>query len=306
MSSVLPAEAAARLGRVTHSAIAGVGIYVPPATIPSAPRLAGSAIAGVSDRVQPRQGESTPSLAAEAARRAMRSADAHGEEIDLIVVGTTSPDVLWPSTACLVQTELGLPTAASFDLYAAEAGVLTALGVADQYVRSGTRAALVIGAETDKQLVDVIGEGRPRGRGASAVVLRATDEDSGLLSCVLGGAAVGDGASRDAVLLQGLSGAVDRSLREAGVSLSAVDLIIAEQTAPEMMRVWARSRQVPLDRLLLDPDRYQTAFAAAPFVALHDAEAGGRLQPGMLTLLMSCGQGPTWAVACLRWGHTAA
>jgi len=170
---------------VTHSTIAGVGVYVPPATVPTAPQLAGSAVFGVSDRVQPKQGESTPSLAAEAARRAIRAAGVRGDEIDLIVVGTTSPDVLWPSTACLVQTELGLPMAASFDLYAAEVGPLTALGVADRYVRGGSRAALVIGAEADKQLVDATGEARPRGRAASAVVLRPTEEDGGLLSCCL-------------------------------------------------------------------------------------------------------------------------
>jgi 3-oxoacyl-[acyl-carrier-protein] synthase III len=261
-------------------------------------------VLGVSDRVQPRQGESTPSLAAEAARRAMQSAGARSDEIDLVIVATTSPDVLWPSTACLVQTELDLPTVGSFDLYAAEAGVLMALGVADQYVRSGSRGVLVIGAETDKQLVDPGGQPRTRGRAASAVVLRPAG-DGGLLLCVLGGAAGGDAASRDRALLQGLSGAVDRALQEAAVPLSAVDLVIGEQTAPEVMRVWARSRQLPLDRLLLDPDRYRAAFAAAPFVALQDAVASGRLRPGMLALLLSCGQGPAWGVACLRWGNLA-
>jgi 3-oxoacyl-[acyl-carrier-protein] synthase-3 len=234
----------------------------------------------------------------------MHSAGVRSDEIDLVVVSTTSPDVLWPSTACLVQTELGLPMVGSFDLYAAEAGVLMALGVADQYVRSGSRGALVIGAETDKQLVEPAGPPRARGRAASAIVLRPAG-DGELLSCVLGGAAAGDTASRDRALLQGLSGAVDQALLEAGVPLSAIDLVIGEQTAPEVMRVWARSRQLPLDRLLLDPDRYRGAFAAAPFVALHDAVAGGRLRPGRLALLLSCGQGPAWGVACLRWGSVA-
>lgn len=291
---------------MTHSTIAGIGVYLPPATVPTAPRLGGTAVVGVSDRVHPTQGESTPSLAAEAARRAMHAAGAHPNEIDLVVVGTTSPDVLWPSTACLVQTELGLPMSASFDLYAAETGVMTALGIADQYVRGGLGAALVIGAETDRPLVDATNEARPHGRAASAVVLRGTGDDTGLLACVLGGAATGDGASQDAALLRGLSAAADRSLAEAGVPLSGVDLVIAEQTAPEVMRVWARSRQVPLDRVLLDPDRYRGAFAAAPFVVLQDAVESGRLRPGMLALLMSCGQGPTWAVACLRWAGEAA
>ena len=304
MSSVLPARAGARAGTVTLSAIAGIGVYVPPAAVASAPQLSGTAVLGVSDRVQGRQGESTPSLAAEAARRAMRSAGVRSNEIDLVVVSTTSPDVLWPSTACLVQTELGLPMVGSFDLYAAEAGVLMALGVADQYVRSGSRGALVIGAETDKQLVEPAGEPRAHGRAASAVVLRPAG-DGGLLSCVLGGAGASDGGSGDRALLQGLSAAVDQALHAAAVPLSAIDLVIAEQTAPEVMRVWARSRQLPPDRLLLDPARYRGAFAAAPFVVLHDAVAEGRLRPGMLALLLSCGQGPAWGVACLRWGNLA-
>jgi 3-oxoacyl-[acyl-carrier-protein] synthase-3 len=289
---------------VTLSSIAGIGVYVPPAAVPSAPQLTGTAVLGVSGRVQPRQGESTPSLAAEAGRRAMLSAGVPSDEVDLVVVSTTSPDVLWPSTACLVQTELGLPMVASFDLYAAEAGVLTALCVADQYVRSGSRGALVIGAETDKPLVDSTAQVRPHGRGASAVVLRPAG-DGGLLSCVLGGTATANGGSSDAALLQGLSAAVDQALREAGLPLSAVDLVIGEQTDPEAMRAWAASRQLPRDRLLLDPDRYRVAFVAAPFVALRDAVAGGRLRPGMVALLLSCGQGPSWGVACLRWGNLA-
>jgi 3-oxoacyl-[acyl-carrier-protein] synthase III len=305
VASVLPAEAGIRAGRVTHSTIAGIGVYLPAGSLPSAPQLSGANILGVSDRVQLQHGVSTPSLAAEAARQAIRSAGGGGDTIDLIVVGTTSPDVLWPSTACLVQTELGLPMAGSFDLYAAETGVVTALAVADQYVRTGSRGALVIGAESDKPLVDSTGETRPHGRAAAAVVLRPASGSGGLLSCVIGAAAAGDGTSRDTVLLHGLSLAVDRSLREAGVGLAAIDLVIAEQTAPEVMRVWAKSRQLPMDRLLLDPERYRVPFAAAPLVALHDAVAGGRLQSGMLALLVSCGQGPTWGAACVRWEKPA-
>jgi 3-oxoacyl-[acyl-carrier-protein] synthase-3 len=305
VSSVLPAEAGIQAGRVTHSTIAGIGVYLPPGSMPNAPQLTGAAIHGVADRVQLQHGVSTPSLAAEAARRAIRSAGGGGEAIDLIVVGTTSPDVLWPSTASLVQTELGLPMAGSFDLYAAETGVVTALAIADQYVRTGSRGALVIGAESDTQLVDSTRETRPRGRGAAAVVLRSASGSGGLLSCVIGAAATSDGASRDAVLLHGLSDAVDRCLREAGVPLTAVEVVIAEQTAPEVMRVWARSRNLPLDRLLLDPERYRAAFTAAPLVALHDAVADGRLRPGMWGLLLSCGQGPTWGAACVRWESPA-
>src|SRR5438105_3472138 len=113
-------------------------------------------------------------------------------EIQLVVVGTSTPDVLWPSTACLVQTELGLPMVASFDLYAAEAGLLTALAVADRFVRSGTRAALVIGAEAERQLVNLPGQRAGQQRdAASAVVLAGSSDDTGILATVAGGRGAG-------------------------------------------------------------------------------------------------------------------
>ena len=99
-------------------------------------------------------------------------------------------------------------------------------------------------------------------------------------------------------------------LPEGGIALSRrqlaqVDLVIGEQTAPEVTRAWAKAEAIPMSRILLDPSRYGSAFAAAPFVALHDAVKSGRLQPGQVALLLSCGSGPAWAVTCLRWGKGA-
>ena len=280
--------------------MAGVGICLPERATKSVP-LARDLV-GVSARVQPAQGATTPALAARAARAALEAARAESSEIGLIVVGTTSPDVLWPSTACLVQAELELPTVGSFDLYAAEAGLLTALTVADRYVRAGTTAALVIGAESDSQLVRIPSDNETRqGCAASAVVLRAGAGQGGMLACVAGGSPSPDGDSHDAVLLRGLARSVDDCLARAGLSLQAIDLVIADQTAPEIMRAWARAQGLPSGRLLLDPERYWQAFSAAPFVALHDAVLEGRLQKGATALLLSCGRGPAWAVACLRW-----
>jgi 3-oxoacyl-[acyl-carrier-protein] synthase-3 len=218
------------------------------------------------------------------------------------VVGTTSPDVLWPSTACLVQAELELPMVGSFDLYAAEAGLLTALTVADRYVRAGTVAALVIGAESDSQLVRIPSDnGARQGCAASAVVLRAGTGEAGILASRAGGAPAPDGQSHDSVLLRGLAGSVQDCLASAGLSLDGIDLVIADQTAPEIMRAWARAERLPAGRLLLDPERYWQAFVAAPFIALHDAVLDGRVGEGATVLLLSCGRGPAWAVACLRW-----
>jgi 3-oxoacyl-[acyl-carrier-protein] synthase-3 len=292
-------------GRKTAgSVVAGIGVYLPPRTAQLAPRVSGADCAGVSDRVKGEQGITTASLAAGASRAALKAAGGDPRGIELIVVGTTSPDVPWPTTACLVQTELGLPMVSSFDLYAAEAGVLTALDVANRYMASGAKGALVIGAESDNQLVDL--PARPRagwGRAAAAVLLRPSEGDAGILSSVVGGAATedGKGAVHDEVLIRGLSRAIDQCLDKAGVSLDSVDLVIGEQTAPEIMRAWSRAVRFPSDRLLLDPQRYVSAFAVAPFVVLHDLVTEGKLRSGTTLLLVSCGSGPAWAVLCLRW-----
>ncbi len=271
-----------------------------------APRLSGAECLGVSNRVQAGQGISTPSLAAGAARAALRAAAVPVEEIQLIVVGTTSPDVLWPTTACLVQFELRLPMVAALDLYAAETGLLTALNIGHHYVTAGSRAVLVIGAESDNQLVDLPGQSRPHGRAASAVVLRRVAAGGDILASVTGGAAAGDAAlDHDRGLIRGLALAAGRCLRLADIELTQVDLVIGDQTAPDVTRAWAKAEGFPMSRVLLDPGRYGSAFAAAPFVALHDAVKGGRLQPGQIALLLSCGTGPAWAVTCLRWGNGA-
>src|SRR6184192_3076009 len=185
MPSVIQARRAVAL-----SAIAGLGVYRPPASTPSAKRLTGSDVTGVSYRVRAEHGLTTASLAAGAARAALRAAGIDASDLQMVIVGTTTPDVLWPSTACLVQTDLQLPMVASFDLYAAETSVLSALNVGIRYVSAGAPAVLLIGAESDNQLVDLPGQGgRVHSRGAAAAVLTPAGDDSGVLSTTAGGAA---------------------------------------------------------------------------------------------------------------------
>src|SRR6266480_3590720 len=173
----MPSLAQARRG-LALGAIAGLGVYRPPADAQPARRITGADLTGVSYRVQSDQGVSTPALAAGAARAALRVAGVRTSDIEMIIVGTTTPDVLWPTTACLVQTELKLPMVASFDLYAAETSVLSALNVGIRYVTAGARAVLLIGAESDNQLVDLPGQGgRVHSRGAAAVLLTPADDD---------------------------------------------------------------------------------------------------------------------------------
>jgi 3-oxoacyl-[acyl-carrier-protein] synthase-3 len=300
----MPSLAQARRG-LALGAIAGLGVYRPPADAVMARRVTGTDLTGVSYRVHADQGLSTPALAAGAARAALRAAGVNSSDIEMIIVGTTTPDVLWPTTACLVQTELKLPMVASFDLYAAETSLLSALNVGIRYVTGGARAVLVIGADSDNQLVDLPGQGgRIHSRAAAAAVLTPAGDDGGILSTTAGGAAQpdGNGDTRDRTLVRGLTEAAAECLQKANLAVSEIDLVIGEQSAPDVTRAWSRLVGVASNRILLDEVRYGSLLAAAPLTALHDAVQTGRLQTGMTALLLACGSGPSWAAACLRWG----
>jgi 3-oxoacyl-[acyl-carrier-protein] synthase-3 len=298
----MPSLAQARRG-LALGAIAGLGIYRPPADAPPARRVTGAD--GVSDRVHADQGLTTPSLAAGAARAALRASGVNSSDIEMIIVGTTTPDVLWPTTACLVQAELNLPMVASFDLYAAETSLLAALNVGVRYVTAGSRAVLLIGAESDNQLVDLPGQGgRVHARAAAATVLTQAGDDGGVLSTMAGGAARSDvdGDAQDRTLVRGLTEGVAECLEKANLAMSEIDLVIGEQSAPEITQAWSRLAGVSSSRILMDEVRYGSLLAAAPLTALHDAVKAGRLQNGMTALLLACGSGPTWAATCVRWG----
>src|SRR6266550_5030148 len=300
----MPSLAEARRG-LALGAIAGLGVYRPAADAAGAGQPSGTDLTGVSYRVRADQGLSTPSLAAGAARAAFQASGANPADLEMIIVGTTTPDVLWPTTACLVQTELQLPMVASFDLYAAETSVLSALNVGIRYIVAGARAVLLIGAESNNQLVDLPGQGgRVHSRGAAAVLLTPADDDGGVLSTTAGGAAQPDanGDAQDRTLLRGLTEAAAECLQEAHLAISEIDVVIGEQSAPEITQAWSRLAGVASSRILLDEARYGSLLAAAPLTALYDAVQSGRLQKGMTALVLACGSGPSWAAACLRWG----
>src|ERR1700730_12421608 len=300
----MPSLAQAHRG-LALGAIAGLGIYSPPVDARMARRGTGSDLAGVSYRVHAEEGLSTPSLAAGAARAALRAAGVNSSDIEMIIVGTSTPDVLWPTTACLVQTELKLPMVGSFDLYAAETSMLAALNVGIRYTTAGARGVLLIGAESDNQLVDLPGQGgRVHTRGAAALVLTQAGDGGGVLSTMAGGPARTDlkCEAHDRPLQRGLTEAATECLRKANVAMSEIDLVIGEQSAPEIMQAWSQQAGVSSSRMLLDPVRYGSLRAAAPLTALHDAVQAGQLQNGMTALLPAGGSAPPWAAACLRWG----
>src|SRR6266550_4721603 len=223
----MPSLAEARRG-LALGAIAGLGVYRPSADAVGAGQPSGADLTGVSYRVRADQGLSTPSLAAGAARAAFQASGTNPADLEMIIVGTTTPDVLWPTTACLVQTELQLPMVGSFDLYAAETSLLAALNVGIRYIVAGARAVLLIGAESNNQLVDLPGHGGAvHGRAAAAVVLTHAGGDDGVLSTMAGGAARPDtNGDMDRTLLQGVTEGATECLGKAGLTMSDIDLVI--------------------------------------------------------------------------------
>src|SRR6266704_1602310 len=161
-------------------------------------------------------------------------------------------------------------------------------------LRGGDQRAL--GAQRRNPLCD--------SRGAAAVLLTPADDDGGVLSTTAGGAAQpdGNGDAQDRTLLRGLTEAAAESLQKAQLAISQIDVVIGEQSAPEITKAWSRLAGVASSRVLLDEARYGSLLAAAPLTALYDAVQSGRLQKGMTALVLACGSGPTWAAACLRWG----
>jgi len=136
------------------------------------------------------------------------------------------------------------------------------------------------------------------------MLLTPAGDEGGVLSTTAGGAAQpdGNGDAQDRTLLRGLTEAAAECLKKAHLAISEIDLVIGEQSAPEITQAWSRLAGVASSRILLDEARYGSLLAAAPLTALYDAVQTGRLQKGMSALVLSCGSGPTWAAACLRWG----
>jgi 3-oxoacyl-[acyl-carrier-protein] synthase-3 len=135
-------------------------------------------------------------------------------------------------------------------------------------------------------------------------VVLAAGEGGQILATAAGGRATsenGQGAATE-LAAAGLTDAVKDTLAQAGLGLAEIDLVIAEQTAPELMRSWLRDSGVSAGSFVLEPERYADTFAAAPFAVLHDVVKEGRLKEGQTVLMLSYGTGPVWALACLRWG----
>ena len=317
-----------------HSRIVGTGSYLPAEVLTNAElakRVDTSdewirSRTGICQRHIAAPGEKTSDLALAAAREALTAAGIAPAEVDMIVLATTTPDMVFPSTACILQDKLGTRNGPAFDVQAVCSGFVYALGLADLMVKSGqARNALVVGAEIYSRILDWHDRGTCVlfGDGAGAVVLAPATEP-GILSAHLHA----DGHYRDILAVPGtvahgavsgtplltmegntvfkfavkvLADVAHEALAANGLTTSAIDWLIPHQANIRIMDATAKKLHVPVERMVSTVDRHANTSAASIPLALDLAVRDGRIRPGQHVMLLGVGGGFTWGSVLLRW-----
>jgi 3-oxoacyl-[acyl-carrier-protein] synthase-3 len=277
---------------------------------------------GIRERHIAADNEFTSDLAAHACRRALEAAGRTAADVDLIVVATSTPDMVFPSSACLLQAKLGVSRGAAFDLQAVCSGFVYALATADLFIRSGAhRCALVVGAEVFSRILDWNDRGTCVlfGDGAGAVVLTAAPQPGihasvlhadgsqvDLLSVpgnVCGGVIVGSpflqmngqGVFKFAVRV--LEEAAREAVAAAGMQMSDVDWLIPHQANVRILDATARKLGLPPEKLVVTVDHHGNTSAASIPLALDEFVRAGKIRPGQRILMEGVGGGFTWGAS---------
>jgi len=290
---------------------------------------------GISERRIARKDESASTMGIEAGRMALHHAGVAPHDLDMIIVCTSTPDVIYPSTACFVQKELGAKGAAAYDISAVCSGFVFGLSIAEQYLKSGRyEHILVIGSEVNSRIMDWTDRKTCVlfGDGAGAAVLRRTEreEPSGILSSHI----YSDGTQTDLLIVPGgigrtsftyegiddklyclkMSGqstfkvAVRRmsevsreALEHNNISKDDVGLVVPHQANQRIIESVAGKLDVPIEKFFINIDRYGNTGAASIPIAMHEAREQGLTQPGTIMLMTVLGAGLTWGAALVRW-----
>ena len=290
---------------------------------------------GIQERRIARKDESSSTLGAHAAENALKSAGMAPDELDMIIVCTSTPDVLYPSTACFVQKNIGASKAAAYDISAVCSGFVFGLSIAEQYIKSGRyENVMVIGAEVNSRIMDWTDRKTCIlfGDGAGAVILKRVEKEEtiGVLSSHI----YSDGNHSDMLIVPGGIGrepvnreAVDNKMyclkmagqstfkmavkrmceasREClefnGLSTDDIDVVIPHQANRRIIETVSEKLNMHIDKFVINIDKYGNTSAASIPIALHEAREAGRLQPGTLSLLTVLGAGITWGAAAIRW-----
>lgn len=285
---------------------------------------------GIHQRHVAADGQTTSDLAFEAAARALTAAGVKANELDLLIVGTTTPDIIFPSTACLLQHRLGANGCAAFDVNAACSGFIYALGIADKFIKSGAaKTALVIGAETLTRMLDWSDRATCVlfADGAGAVVLRADDE-TGVLSThlhadggykhllynpvgVSAGFKFNEKNAGLRVLMTGnevfkvavktLDAVVEETLTANRLDKTAIDWLIPHQANLRIIEATARRLSMPMERVIVTVDKHGNTSSASVPLALDEGVQSGKIARGDLLLMEAFGGGFTWGSALVRF-----
>ena len=323
---------------MTHySRITGTGSYLPPRRLNNADLVAQLAAQGVEssdDWIVERTGIRarhfadagvfSSDLALQACRKALEAAGRSAADVDLIIVATSTPDMVFPSTACILQSKLGAAGGAAFDVQAVCSGFIYALTVADAMIRTGgARCALVVGAEIFSRILDF--QDRTTcvlfGDGAGAVVLEAS-ETPGILAtdihadgrhvdllCVPGHVNGGLASGRPLLQMDGQAvfklavGVLEECARavlaKAGKTEADIDWLVPHQANIRIMQSTARKLKLPMDKVVVSVDQHGNTSAASIPLALDGAVRSGQIQPGQTVLLEGVGGGFAWGAVLL-------
>ena len=320
-----------------YSRITGTGSYLPPRRLSNADlvaELAGQGVESSDDWIVERtgirarhfaaDGVFSSDLALHASRAALDAAGLQASDIDLIIVATSTPDMVFPSTACILQHKLGAAGGAAFDVQAVCSGFVYALTVADAMIRTGAaNKALVVGSEIFSRILDF--KDRTTcvlfGDGAGAVVLEASKEPGILVSdlhadgrhvgilCVPGHVAGGqvlgdpllkmDGQAVFKLAVGLLEGAARAVLSKAGKTEADIDWLVPHQANIRIIQSTARKLKLSMDKVIVTLDQHGNTSAASIPLALDAAVRSGRIQPGDTLMLEGVGGGFTWGAVLL-------
>jgi 3-oxoacyl-[acyl-carrier-protein] synthase-3 len=321
-----------------YSRITGTGSYLPPRKLSNADLVAELAAKGLEtsdDWIVERtgirarhfvaDGVFSSDLAFEAAKNALQAANRTAQDVDLIIVATSTPDMVFPSTACILQNKLGANGGIAFDLQAVCTGFVYALSVADSMIKTGAaKCALVVGSEVFSRILDF--KDRTTcvlfGDGAGAVVLEASDTPGILASdlhadgkhvgilCVpghvSGGAISGDpvlkmdGQAVFKLAVGVLEDAARAALTKAGKTEKDIDWMIPHQANIRIMQSTAKKLKLPMDKVIVTVDQHGNTSAASIPLALDYGVRHGKIKPGQTLLLEGVGGGFTWGAVILN------
>jgi 3-oxoacyl-[acyl-carrier-protein] synthase-3 len=313
-----------------RSRIAGTGSYLPPNVVSNAElsKRVDTSDSWIQERTGIRQrhvadsSQASSDLALEASRRALDAAGMNAGQIDLIVVATSTPDFIFPSTACLLQAKLGVKGSAAFDVQAVCSGFVYGLATADNFIRAGThKSALVVGAEVFSRILDwndrstcvLFGDGagavvlvagdRP---GVHASVLHADGSYAGILSVpgnVCGGAIVGSpflqmqGNQVFKIAVKVLDEVARETVAAAGKKLEDVDWLIPHQANVRILEATAKRLGLPREKLVVTVDHHANTSAASVPLALDEYVRAGKIKAGHTVMLQGVGGGFTWGAS---------